>query len=211
MRVVRWAPWLPWLSWLPWLMIGFWPAQGLAQEVGVFPIKSAIPSPMPHEAQPPSPLPEPLPEEPPRPFEQGTMNLGLLIGFSAGVETAFSIGGRFGYFVLPGLEPGLEVDATFGSSQPTTLSLMPYLRWVFLRSYALSPYLKAQGGRWFIFSGNDDLTALGGGGGLVIFLNRMVGLQLEGLVFGLLPVDICQGNCVVTSFGLSLGLYLGGR
>lgn len=200
----------------PWLLLTLWPALGLTQgvdplRVGALPARGALPSPMPHEATPLPPLPEQIPVAPPLPFEQGTMNLGLLLGLSAGAETSFTVGGRFGYFVLPGLEPGLEVDATFGSSQPTTLSVMPYLRWVFLQSYALSPYLKAQGGRWFIFSGHDDLTALGGGGGLVVFLNRTIGLQLEGLLFGLLPTDVCRGDCVVTSVGLSLGFYLGGR
>ena len=201
---------------LSWLLIGLWPVAVAAQAAGaeegaLFSPAAALPSPMPHEAQPPAPLPEELPVAVPRPFEQGTMNLGLIFGLSAGAETSITVGGRFGYYVLPGLEPGIEVDTTFGSDRATTLSLMPYLRWVFLRSYALSPYLKAQGGRWFIFSGYDDLTALGGGGGLVIFLNRMVGLQVEGLVFGLLPQEACAGDCVATSVGLSLGLYFGGE
>ncbi len=137
--------------------------------------------------------------------------MGLVLGISTGQETAFTLGGGFGYFVLPGLEPGLQVDVTFSSRQPTVTSLLPYLRWMIWRSFAVSPFLKAQGGRWFI-SDNEDLSALGGGGGLVFFLSPLVGLQMEGLVFRLFPQEACPSNgCTTTSFGLSLGFYLGGR
>ena len=156
--------------------------------------------------EPPPPAAFPLPE-PPRPFGRGNINVGLGLGFSAGAgETAFSVGGAFGYFVLDGLEPGLQLDVTFGSNRPTVTALLPYLRWIFYRSYSVSPYLKAQGGRFFV-TGHADVTALGGGGGIVVFISRRVGLQLEGLVFRLFPKDVCADECTVTDFGLSFGIY----
>lgn len=158
----------------------------------------------PPRAAPPAPAPEPRS----RPFESGSMNLGLALGLSSGEGTAFSLGAGFGYFVLPGLEPGLELEVTLGSDRPTVTSLLPYLRWVFWRSYTLSPYLKVQGGRWFI-SGQEDLSAVGGGGGLVFFLTRSAGLQLEALVLRLFPQDACGDSCTTTSVGFSLGLYFG--
>jgi hypothetical protein len=160
----------------------------------------------PAAAAPPAPAPEPQ-----RPFARGSLDLGLVVAVSAGQEVAFTLGGNFGYFVLPGLEPGLQVDVTFGANRPTVTTLTPYLRWVVWRSYALSPYLKLQGGRWFI-EGATDLTALGGGGGLVFFITRSAGLQLEGVVYRLFPGDACPANgCTAPSFGLTVGLYFGGR
>lgn len=160
------------------------------------------------DAPPPAPPPPAL--ERPRPFARGSMDLGLVIALSGGSEVAFTLGGNFGYFVLPGLEPGLQVDVTFGSNRPTVTSLLPYLRWVFYRSFVLSPYVKAQGGRFFI-SDAPDLSGIGGGGGLVFFLTRAAGLQLEGMVYQLFPADACPENgCLATSFGLSLGFYFGG-
>ena len=138
------------------------------------------------------------------------MNLGLTLGLSTGDgSTAVTLGGGFGYHVLAGLEPGLDVDVTFGSNRPTITSLMPYLRWVLYRSYAVSPFLKVQGGRWFV-SGEEDLSLLGGGGGVVVFLGRNAGLQLEALVFRLYPGDVCGNDCTSTSIGLSIGFYFGG-
>jgi hypothetical protein len=138
------------------------------------------------------------------------MNLGLALGFSSGEGTAFGLGAGFGYFVLPGLEPGVELEVTFGSDRPTVTSLLPYLRWIVWRSYSLSPYIKAQGGRWFIGGDQDDLSAVGGGGGVVLFLTRHTGLQLEGMVFRLFPEEVCGESCTTTSVGFSLGLFFGG-
>ena len=168
----------------------------------------------------PVPNPPPLSHTPPalslhpmgipRPFGRGGLELGVVLGISAGQQTSVTLGGGFGYFVLPGLEPGLVVDVTFGSDQPTVTSLMPYLRGFLWRSYAVSPYVKVQGGRWFI-SGQSDLTPLAVGGGLVFFLSGQLGVQLEGMAIWLFPLEACPGNsCFSSSIGLSLGFYFGG-
>jgi len=160
-------------------------------------------------AQPVPPPPWPAPEAP-RPFGRGSMNAGFNFGLNTGQGTTISLAGDFGYFVLSGLEPGLAVGVTFGSGNPTVTSLMPYLRWVVWRSYAVSPYLKLQGGHWFI-SGPPDVSPVGGGGGLVIFLTRVLAVQLEGMIYRLFPGSACGDNCTTTSFGVSLGFFFGGR
>lgn len=148
---------------------------------------------------------------PPLPFGQHSMNASLALGFGVGDGAAFAVGGSFGYFVIDGLEPGLDLDATFGEEQATVVSLLPYLRWVPWRSYPLSPFLKVQGGRWFI-TDYPDISVVGGGGGFVYFLNRWAGLQVEALVLHLIPDEgACPDDtCTIPSFGLSFGFFFGG-
>ena len=148
---------------------------------------------------------------PPRPFGQHTMNASLALGFGVGDGAAFAVGGSFGYFVVDGLEPGLDLDASFGEYQATVVSLLPYVRWVPWRSYPFSPFLKVQGGRWFIVD-QPDVSVVGGGGGFVYFLSRWAGLQVEALVLHLIPDEgSCPDDvCTIPSFGLSFGFFFGG-
>ncbi len=148
---------------------------------------------------------------PPRPFGRHTMNASLALGFGVGDGAAFALGASFGYFILDGLEPGLNLDATFGEDRATVVSLLPYLRWVPWRSYPFSPYLKVQGGRWFI-TDYPDITVVGGGGGFVYFLNRWAGLQVEAMALHLIPDEgSCPDDtCTIPSFGLSFGFFFGG-
>jgi hypothetical protein len=166
-------------------------------------------------AQPaPYPYPYPYappPPPPPRPFDRGSMNAGFAFGLGSGMGgTTIALDAHFGYFVLPGLEPGLDAGVTFGSGDyPTVGRLLPYVRWVIWRSWTISPYLKVQGGRWFV-SDHPDVSPLGGGGGLVFFLSRMLAVQLEGMVYRLLPCGDFE-SCTVPTFGVSLGFFFGGR
>ncbi|MCB9555002.1 MAG: hypothetical protein H6707_02785 [Deltaproteobacteria bacterium] len=145
----------------------------------------------------------------PRPFPQGSLNLGLAFGFAAGGGgTAFSAGGAAGYYVLNGLEPGLQFDVTVSSDAPTVVALLPYLRWVIFRSYAASPYIKAQGGRLFVV-GSNDLSAIGGGGGMYFFLRRNIAFQLEAVALRLFPSSICGDNCTSVDVGMALSFIFG--
>jgi hypothetical protein len=149
------------------------------------------------------------------PFDQGCVNLGLgLGGGSVGGKAAFNVGVKFGYFVLPGLEPGVETSVTFGSDQPTVISLLPYLRWIIYRALPVSPYLMAQAGRLFVITNDplysdEDFTAVGGGGGVIVFLHRSIGLQLGGKVLALPGGETCD-PCVIYGIDLSLGFIFGG-
>lgn len=146
------------------------------------------------------------------PFGQHTMNAGFGLGLGRS-DGGFSmgIGGTFGYFVIDGLEPGVDLSVTFGEDDPVVVSLMGYLRWVFWRAYPFSPFLKVQGGRWFITDW-PDISVVGGGGGFVYFLSRWAGLQAEVLVLHLIPDEgACPDDtCTVPSFGLSFGFFFGG-
>ena len=146
-----------------------------------------------------------------RPFGQHTMNASFALGLGVGQGTAFGLGGSFGYFVLDGLEPGLDLEASFGSDQATVISVLPYLRWVPWRSYSFSPYLKVQGGRWFVID-YPDLSVVAGGGGVVLFLSRNAGVQLEVMAVHLVPDEggCPNDTCTVPSFGLRFGLFFGG-
>lgn len=145
--------------------------------------------------------------EEPRPFGQASIDLGLILGISTGHETSFTFGATGGYFVLNGLEPGLQIEVTVSSANPTVTSLLPFLRWIIWRSYPVSPYLKIQGGRWFI-SDYPDVSTLGGGGGLVFFFSSQAGLQVEGMVYRLFPDTACPNDsCLTSNFGLSLGFF----
>lgn len=150
--------------------------------------------------------------EDPRPFGQHTMNAGLNLGLGIGGDLSLTIGGNFGYFVLPGLEPGLASDVTFTfleEGTQTVVSLLPYVRWVFWRAYPFSPYIKAQGGRMFIMDETvPDIWAVGGGVGGVLFINRWAGVVLEGLAMYMKP-DEGDGR-VVPVINLSFGFFFGG-
>lgn len=146
-----------------------------------------------------------------KPFGQHTMNAGLNLGLGvSGSDISFQVGGNFGYFVLPGLEPGLSTDVTFGTDQDTTISLMPYVRWVFWRAYPFSPYLKVQGGRWFVI-GSTDISLVGGGVGFVFFITDWMAIQAEGLAMYLVPDEgPCPNDrCVVPVVGLNFGFFWG--
>jgi hypothetical protein len=153
------------------------------------------------------PLP-PLPTERRRPFEAGTQQLGLILGIaSGGGDTAFSLGGSYGYYVLPGLAPGLQVVGTGASKSANTLEVSPYLRYVLYRSWDVSPFVIGKAGRLFVGSGLDDLTILGGGGGIVWFLSQRIGLQLTGLYEVYLPEKSCGTACEQFSLGAGIGFF----
>ena len=150
-------------------------------------------------------------EEREPPFDQGTINVGGALGFGGSNEGfSFLLGANAGYFVLPGLEPGLYADVRFGSNAATVISVLPYLRWIIWRSHTISPYLKVQGGRLFVFD-YADFTTIGGGGGFVIGLGNGLGLNIEGLVFRWFPTSGCEvDGCTRFNFGLSLAYMFGG-
>jgi len=151
------------------------------------------------------------PLEATRPFEFATVNLGGSFDVGIGQDTSFNFGSLFGVFVLPGLEIGLEVDLTTGTSRPFMVSLLPYLRFIAWRSFLVSPFITLQGGRRFITGGETDESALGGGGGLIIFATRRLGIQFHGYAYWLLPSSACSPHgCVAAQFGVAVSYYLGG-
>ena len=143
----------------------------------------------------------------PRPFRQGGFNFGVILGGTATPSFAMTLGGKVGYYVLPGLEPGLDTSVTFGPDVHIQIDLLPYVRWIIWRGYPFAPFVKVQSGRIFLFDA-PDMTPVGGGAGAVIFFTRNLGLQAEVLLFRLFPDSACGDSCLLTNFGLSFGMYL---
>ena len=153
----------------------------------------------------------------PLPFRQGTVTLGggLGLGFS-GDTFRFSLGANAGYFVLPGVEPGLYADIVVSSGLPTVVSVLPYLRWIIHRSYRFSPFIRIRGGGVFVLD-TANLGSFGGGAGVIVGLSRLVALTAEGLIERWFPDDQCGPGGVVSTgtidgctrfgFSLSLGLF----
>ncbi len=146
--------------------------------------------------------------EPRRPFETGTQQIGLLLGYSSSFgDSAFSFGASYGYYVLPGLSLGLQVVGTAASKSANTLEVSPLVRYVLYRSYDFSPFVLGKVGRLFVAEGIDDLTILGAGGGAVVFLSSHLGLTITALYEVYTPDSVCGRNCDSTSVGLGLGYF----
>ncbi len=159
------------------------------------------------EGGPAAPMPQEA-REPRRPFEAGTQQVGLLLGYSSSLgDSAFSFGASYGYYLLPGFSAGLQVVGTGASKSPNTLEVSPLLRYVLYRSYDFSPFLLGKVGRLFVAEGAPDLTIVGGGGGAVVFLSSHLGLTLTALYEVYLPDSACGKNCDSTSVGLGLGYF----
>ena len=151
-------------------------------------------------------IPE-YPVEQPKPFGQHTITPTLSFGIGVSSEGVnVNIGAGFGYFVLDGLEPGITSDVTFGSGIDTTITLLPYLRYFPYRSFRFSLFIRATGGRWFVFNYQPDLWSVGGTLGAVFMFNSFIGLQLEGGFTYLIPDKggTCWGSCWLPVVNLGL-------
>ncbi len=148
-----------------------------AEPLPVEPAPAETPPPAPPEAAlPPEPPPsEPPPPEPPvdaedagpspGPFGQGAIRVSLLVGSGESTtDTYFILGGGGGYYVLNGLELGLDYEAWLGGS-PTLQRLSPEARFVFWFVPTLKPYAGFFYRHTFV-SGYDGLNSLGGRVGL---------------------------------------------
>lgn len=174
-------------------------ASAFAQDPGPDPWPQPPGAPRAAPAQPP---------EPRRPFEAGTQQVGLLLGYSSSLgDSAFSFGASYGYYLLPGLSLGLQVVGTAASKSANTLEVSPLLRYVLYRSYDFSPFVLGKAGRLFVAEGLDDLTILGAGAGAVVFLSSHLGLTVTALYEVFLPSSACGKNCDATSVALGFGYF----
>lgn len=117
--------------------------------------------------EPPAPAPAPVVARPPSPFDRGRVRLSFGAGGGIyGGQSFFAIEGGVGYFVLHGLEVGVDVTQWVGSD-PTVTQVSPQLRYVFDAAVAVKPYLGVFYRRWFLWQGEPDVDALGGRGGVI--------------------------------------------
>jgi hypothetical protein len=93
-------------------------------------------------------------------FSQGATTLGVIVGSgSAFSEDYIILGASVGYYVVRGLELGLDVQHWF-SGDPSISKVSPQVRYVFTQMGDLYPYLGAFYRRTYIES-QDDYDSIG--------------------------------------------------
>ncbi len=113
-----------------------------------------------------------------KPFEQGSMSIGLAGGAS---NDHVIIGGGFGYFVVDGLELNLGTQVWF-IGDPTITVLQPGVRYVLHFVPRVKPYVRGFFKHAFIGDGLEDADYVGVGGGILTAIGRNAHLAL-GLIY----------------------------
>jgi hypothetical protein len=121
-------------------------------------------------ALPPPPPPPPADEPPPRrsagPFARGSVRLSVLVGAGSTInDTYLILGGGVGYYLLDGLELGIDYEAWI-LAEPVMNRLSPGLRYVFHMIPVIKPYIGGFYRHTFIGSGYEDSNSLGVRGGI---------------------------------------------
>lgn len=93
-------------------------------------------------------------------FSKGSTSLGVVLGSgSFGREDYIILGVGVGYYVLPGLELGIDVQHWF-SGDPAITKVSPQIRYVFTQPKVIKPYVGAFYRRTFI-EDRDDADSFG--------------------------------------------------
>jgi hypothetical protein len=141
--------------------------------------------------------PEPPPLAPRRYGDRGTSDLSLGLGYSSSAGFLASAG--FRYFVVDGLAPGLEAHyLSGGTTAPAFGLVLANLRAVPVRTDGLALVMTGRAGR-ALLAHHGDGWAIGGSGGVVVFLASRVGLEIGYEVLRLLPASFCADldRCVI--------------
>jgi hypothetical protein len=144
----------------------------------------------------------------PTPYDRGRISLGFAAGSQSGIdpnERHFFLGGGVGYYVLPGLQLGVQGIKLFGAT-PSIAMLSPNIRYVFVQvPGSIKPFVGAFHMHWFIGDAFDDVDTAGARSGVVIARGSLVialGLAYERVV------SECTGDCAEVypeiGFGISL-------
>ncbi len=105
------------------------------------------------------------------PFADGTMRLSVLVGNGYAFNESYVIVGvGFGYYLLQGLELGLDAESWFGAS-PGIFKISPAVRYVVPVNGAIRPYVGAFYRRTMI-ENNSDLNSVGGRAGIYFVSGR---------------------------------------
>jgi hypothetical protein len=104
-------------------------------------------------------------------FARGDLRLSLLLGTgSTHLDDYVILGAGIGYFVLPGLELGVDYEA-WVVGDPLLNRIGPQARYVFVSVPTIKPYLGAFYSHTFT-SGEDDLDSVGGRAGVYFVPSR---------------------------------------
>jgi len=132
-------------------------------------------SPMLAEEPPPTPPPPPPPEDAPDdggrdrsagPFSKGMVRLTLLVGWGSTIRDDYLIlGGGPGYFLIDGLEIGLDYEAWI-LGDPVMHRVSPETKYIFHFVPVLKPYVGVFYRHTFVTGGYDDYDQVGARGGL---------------------------------------------
>jgi hypothetical protein len=127
-----------------------------------------------------------------KPYGKGAMEIGAILGAGGSTDYfSLAIGANFAYFLVPRLALGIDVlySATWGSLKyPQGLLVIPFLKFMILRSKKVSPFIISGGGREFQWGGTDNpakgYSAVSAwifeiGGGVVIGVGQKVGLTIQ--------------------------------
>jgi hypothetical protein len=125
------------------------------------------PPPPPTYDEPPPPPPPSEEVEPPPPsrsagpFSRGSVRLSLMVGsgFTA-TDDYLILGAGLGYFLVDGLEIGLDYDIWF-LADPVLNRLSPGVRYVFHQIPVIKPYVGGFYRHTFVGSGYEDFDYLG--------------------------------------------------
>jgi hypothetical protein len=105
------------------------------------------------------------------PFADGSMRLSVLVGSGyAFDESYFIVGVGFGYYLVKGLELGLDVESWLGAS-PGITKISPAVRYVVPTDGPIRPYIGAFYRRTMI-DNYDDLDSVGGRAGIYFMSGR---------------------------------------
>lgn len=116
------------------------------------------------------------------PFNKGRSRISLQLGSTRAFDQSYTaVGLGVGYYVIDGLEFGLEGDAWFGNS-PDIYRLSPGFRYVLYRFDPVKPYAGIFYRRTFI-EGTKDQNEAGGRAGITVVsgprTNFSIGLVYE--------------------------------
>lgn len=98
-----------------------------------------------------------------KPFAKGDMEVGLGLGGFGGSEYfVLGLGGTFAYYVVNRFAPGIDLSYTHTFSDrreyPDSLTTLPFLKFVIIRSTKFAPYVMVAGGRDFQWGGSSNPT-----------------------------------------------------
>jgi hypothetical protein len=101
-------------------------------------------------------------ETDPGPFAEGSIRISAILGVAQSQDyTAFILGAGVGYYLVDGLELGLEGEHWFGAD-PSISKVSPGARYVLWFVPVLKPYVGAFYRHIFVGDEFDDIDSLGG-------------------------------------------------